>query len=128
MLCDSLGLPCSLVRGGYSRHWNIVNSIDTVQSLPTDTQESPTPNPQSDSAPNPPIPNREESVSPNPHSNVTAVPQATGNPNQGNSTPVEGKPAIKDYKHALYLVDLMFNPGMLLPAFSPQAVQYQHLV
>ena len=32
------------------------------------------------------------------------------------------------HDHKLFLVDLMFSPGTLLPSHSPQAVQYQHLI
>lgn len=62
VLCDSLGVPCSLIRGEYGRHWNEVSVEDTDSLV-----------------------------------------------------------------HKLYIVDLMFEPGQLLPSNTPQAVQYQHI-
>ena len=62
VLCDQLGLGCSLVRGSYGRHWN----------------------------------------------EVTLRRDGAGSPK-------------------LYVVDLMFSPGKLLLAKSPEALAYQHL-
>lgn len=120
MLCDSLGLPCSLVRGGYSRHWNIVNT--SVQTPPS----SPTPQPQvvpDSSTLNPQLVPANPAPQGSPTSNVQTVPGSPAlNPQSSPAAIMENKP------HTLYLVDLMFNPGILLPVHSPQAVQYQHLV
>jgi len=62
VLCDSLGIGSSLVRGSYGRHWNEVSV-------------------------------KEEEV--------------------------EGT--------AVYLVDLMYQPGTLYQQHSPQAIQYQQI-
>lgn len=60
VLCDQLGVGCSLVRGDYGRHWNEVSLV-------------------------------------------------------------EGKSV------RVCVVDVMFSPGRLMPAHSPQAEQYQHI-
>ena len=61
VLCDQLGVGCSLVRGEYGRHWNEVTLV-------------------------------------------------VG----------EGAPQT-------FTVDLMFEPGCLMPSGSPDAKQYQHI-
>lgn len=72
ILCDQVGVACSLERGEYTRHWNKV-------WLATPTPET--------------------SISTNSNSSVASV----------------------------YVVDLMFDPGTLLPDKSPVADLYQHL-
>ena len=37
ILCDNLGLPCSLVRGEYSRHWNEVSLQAPSPSSPSES-------------------------------------------------------------------------------------------
>ncbi len=63
VLCDHVGVACSLVRGEYGRHWNEVTLMDEPRG-----------------------------------------------------------------RVGVYIVDLMFSPGQLMPSTSPQALQYQHLV
>lgn len=72
VLCDSLGVPCSLVRGEYSRHWNEVLL-------------------------------------------------------EGTSSPSSSSQLKSMGSSKLMLVDLMYIPGGLLQAGSPQAIQYQHI-
>lgn len=62
VLCDQLGVGCSLVRGEYGRHWNEVTLVEGGRAAPQ-----------------------------------------------------------------LFIVDLMFQPGHLMPGGSPDAEQYQHI-
>ena len=72
VLCDQVGVACSLERGEYGRHWNKV----WLAPPTSDTSES-----------------------------------------ADNQSPVA----------TVYVVDLMFDPGLLIPASSPAADLYQHL-
>lgn len=101
MICDSIGLPCSLVRGMYSRHWNVV-SVYAEETPIGDT----TTNKQ-----------KQENSASVPTTHLSDVMQS-------NTTPTPHDKA----SHTLYLVDLMFDAGKLLPLHSPLAVQYQHLI
>ena len=83
VLCDQVGVACSLERGEYGRHWNKVWLAPPTS--PAEAGEV-SPRENADSSPPPPPP-------------VTSV----------------------------YVVDVMFEPGSLLPAHAPSAHAYQHL-
>ena len=81
MLCDQVGVACSLERGEYGRHWNKVWLATPTSEQTNEAEEAHRENADSSSPP------------------VTTV----------------------------YVVDLMFEPGSLLPAHAPSAHSYQHL-
>ncbi len=164
MLCDSLGLPCSLVRGEYGRHWNEVSIGQDISPKPetspnTHDQDSSLNTPNKD----PTIPTLQKDPISTPQSDTisglqmsSATPdhqayakESTSNPSKNNSSnhphkedtstdssqdqqdkdtsPKESKSDSQTI-HQPFLVDLMFNPGELLPSNSPQALQYQHVI
>ena len=89
MLCDQVGVACSLERGEYGRHWNKVWLAPPQAPLipPSEQSSEEVSSGQWQSA---------QSTDPSPNATV-------------------------------YVVDLMFEPGSLLPAHAPSAHSYQHL-
>ena len=168
VLCDSLGVPCSLVRGEYSRHWNEVSigqdslpnpetspnthdqeSLATANKDPISTQKVLIP-PQEDPVTSNPLKKSSDSSNPPPKHKNTSTDLLTDTDHEphkkdGNSaynkdtspdTPDKATSPTPDTKansaqqtiHQLFVVDVMFNPGELLPSNSPQALQYQHVI
>lgn len=136
MLCDHLGLPCSLVRGEYSRHWNIV-SIKVQEDFTQDNKDS---TPSAQDGTNDSIPTEQNGTKYSTSSAQDGAKECTSSAQNGakectpnaqngakDSTP-NGAFVAPVHDHKLFLVDLMFSPGTLLPSHSPQAVQYQHLI
>jgi len=104
-LCDRIRLePCSLVRGEYNRAWNVIDV---------------------------------KNVSFNPETRPTSVKASTGR-RSSNKSSKPPSPALKldlpDVREtqaetyepeAAAIIDLMFDPGRLLPVGSNEAIQYQ---
>ena len=86
VLCDQVGVACSLERGEYGRHWNKV-----WLAPPTPAEHT----------------NEDGDVISSPRENAST-----------SSTPSTT---------SVYVVDLMFEPGSLLPANAPSAHSYQYL-
>lgn len=92
VLCDQVGVACSLERGDYGRHWNKV-WLATPQ-IPPSPEDHPFET----------VDDNDEVIT----SNLE---------NADSSSPLT----------SVYVVDLMFEPGSLLPQHATSAHSYQHL-
>ncbi|KAI9005293.1 armadillo-type protein, partial [Gaertneriomyces semiglobifer] len=147
-ICDKLGLtPCTLVRGEYGRAWTIVDP--TRQNLKVARAQTPTPAAvPAPTAPAATKPEKPTSASRNRHAQAaansnkqdaenatasggmagaaTATPSTSAIP--ATIVPVSVPQPVDDDESYLVeecIVDLMFEPGRLLPLGSPEAESYQ---
>lgn len=122
MLCDTLGVPCSLVRGEYSRHWN---EVSIIPSTPQSTLI--TPNKGTNTVLHEDT-NQEPSKCVNGSQDPLDKEKAGKHMDSPNREKSDKPKSNQQDFHQLFVVDLMFNPGELLPSNSPKALQYQHVV
>lgn len=117
-ICDRLTLkPCSLARGDYNRAWNVVDvknqSIGNAKPIIVKKERLPLSAKAKGQLPvNNPAPATAQISS-------DWKSQYLGNPE------VEAEPYLSDEPA---IVDLMFNPGKLLPVDTPEAVAYKRIM
>ncbi len=112
-LADRVGMkPCSLVRGEYNRAWNIIDvknvTVNTPRVVPAKRVPSSKPKHQDKNQPAPaPVPTLSQA-----EQKALYIGQ------------VEGEAKAYSSEEAA-IVDLMFEPGKLLPLNSSEAIAYQ---
>lgn len=119
VLCDKIGLkPCNLIRGEYNRAWNTIDVKCMVLSPPPKSAQG------------------RRAVSSRVKANVNPDKNANSNNSTTQSTmsPAEQKlfylgaadlDSIQYTHDDVAVVDLMFEPGRLMPSQSAEALKYQ---
>ena len=115
-LADRIGLkPCSLVRGEYVRAWNIIDLKTLIVSPPPKSAQG------GRRVQSSRLKNKQDPAAATPVQAPTLSPSEQRMLYVG-TTDIDAKP----YGHDdVAIVDLMFEPGRLIPAQSPEAVKYQ---
>lgn len=113
VLADKVGLkPCSLVRGEYGRAWNIVDvKSQVVNAPPKSARRAPSSRLKTKQDPAAAVVNSSSILSPTEQKLLYI-----------GATEIDGKPYTYD---DVAIVDLMFEPGRLIPSQSADAVKYQ---